>query len=367
MSIKLLCFSDLHLTNRNPKFKITNGISDLLTRQSQFVHWLVDKYHEEEYDFLLFLGDWTDYPTLDPVTQTVSSELLARIIAETNCVLIEGNHCISDTKGLHTVLGAVKPYIEMLHEDESDNILVTSNSQILSSDGMVAFHCFPYASNFPKLEAAIARANEELDTDIYNIMLFHFPTTNAVLDNQLQSKKGVALLDEIICNFDIVIGGDFHRPQQLLGAENAFYVGAPFDFNYGDHVEERGAMSVEFDDEGDIIVDMIENPFRPHIRKITAEEAIKLTKQELENNVYRVVGEDVDPDIRAQLQEMRETAYRMDLSVRKKSDFVLSADVKVIESIDPRSDVDVLTEAVSEHSRADKLIKIFKDVRLKCM
>ena len=366
MSLKLLCFSDLHLTNRNPKFKLTNGVSDLLLRQEKFVDWVIDKYHEEDYDFLLFLGDWTDYPTLDPVVQTFSARLLSRIMEETRAILIEGNHCISDTKGAYTVLGAFQPFFSNCEKGTSPSIVTTIDT-VTNESFNIKFHCFPYSSDFPALEEKIAETNENLDTDIYNIMLFHFPTTNAVLDNQLQSKKGVALLDEIICNFDIVIGGDFHRPQQLIGAENAFYVGSPFDFNYGDHVEERGAMSVEFDDEGDIIVDLIDNPFRPKIMKITVDEALKLTKQELENNVYRVVGEDVDAETRLKLQEMREGAYRLDLALRVSSEVTLPDKVRVVDSIDPRSDVDFLSEVISDHSRADKLVEIFRDVRLACM
>jgi len=340
-------------------------VSDLLHRQAQFVNWLIDKFNEEDYDFLLFLGDWTDYPTLDPVTQTVSSELLARIMSETHSILIEGNHCISDTKGAYTVLGAAKPFFELSGEDNHQS-LVTTN-QVIDLD-WVKFHCFPYSSDFEQLQKDIAKANDESeDSRAYNIMLFHFPTTNAVLDNQLQSKKGVALVDEIICHFDIVIGGDFHRPQQLIGTENAFYVGSPFDFNYGDHVEERGAMSVIFEDNGDICVDLIDNPFRPKIQKITADEAIKLTKHELENNVYRVVGEDVDYDTKAQLMEMRERAYRLDLALRKKTEITHGENVRIVDSVDPKSDVDFLTEVISDHTRADKLVAIFREVRLACL
>ena len=357
--MKLLCFSDLHLTNKNPKFKYgEGGVSDLLSDQERFVEFIVDKYLEDQYDFLLFLGDWTDYPTLDPILQTKSNELL-KMVSQAENILIEGNHCISDIEGKFTVLGATDSFMSDL-----GSTVVTGN-KVIKFDGEISFYCFPYRSDFKAIEAAVAEANSSLDANVINVMLFHFPTTNAVLDNQLQSKKGVALTEDIISNFDVVIGGDFHRPQQLIGTSRAYYVGAPFDFNYGDHVESRGALSVEVTKEA-LAVDWIENPFRRLVKKVSIEEAFKLTKEELSRNIYRVVGETSDPKITLELQAIQKDSYKFDIGVRRPVAFELEDSVKVIESVDSSTERDLLHNYLMGYEGRDRVLDLFDKIKMTC-
>jgi DNA repair exonuclease SbcCD nuclease subunit len=360
-ALKLLCFSDLHLTNKSPKFKIRDHVSDLLTHQCQFVDWIIQEYDRGGYDYLLFLGDWTDYPTLDPVVQTKSNELLGRLVKETRCVMIEGNHCISDAKGAFTVLGAAEAFLKGL---DHSNAIVSQQKMVEFPN--VRFWCYPYVSDYLALAEQIASDNANLDEQFVNVMLFHFPTTNAVLDNSLQSKKGVALTQDIISNFDIVIGGDFHRPQKLLLAERAYYVGAPFDFNYGDHVEKRGAMSVKLASNKEPVVEWIDNPFRVKIRKVTVDEVLSMGEKEIEEGIFRVVGETPDLKTMQQLSKLAKNSYKMDLSVKPADEFELSDSIRVIESIDPSRDAAMLENTLSGHARVKDIMKKFKEVKLMC-
>jgi DNA repair exonuclease SbcCD nuclease subunit len=309
--VKLLCFSDIHLTNRNSKFKKTGGVSDLLLRQEKYIDHIVELADEKQVDAILFLGDWTDYPTLDPVTLTYSNRLVKHLTDHSDysgcpVIFIEGNHCISDRGNKFTVVGATN---ELINHDSNTSFVYQPD---FVSVGDVCFHCFPYSSDYPNLEAAIAATNDDLPVAALNIMLFHFPTVNAVLDNGLQSKKGVNLSAEITDNFDLIIGGDFHYHQQLINNENAYYVGAPFSLRFGEHCD-RGTVIFDIDVETkEYELEFISNPHQFPIRKATYDEVMGMTDEELMNGVYRVL--DLTDAQYLKLAALQEKCYKLDIS-----------------------------------------------------
>lgn len=346
--MKFLVTADWHISNKNSRFRVNNdGVSDLLIAQSNFVKWLVDELNTGKYDGLLFLGDLTDYATLDPVTMTFVNEMVGDLVA-TNVpmVFIEGNHCISDKQNNYTVVEALSKIVKVDHCNfVSKNESITWN--IRGQD--VTFHCFSYLSDFEKIESEVAELNSRIDPvkDI-NVMLFHFPTVNAVLDNGVQSINGVNLSRGITNNFDVCLGGDFHKPQCLVNNENAYYVGAPFDLKFGQEGE-RGVAVLSLHGEG-YDLEHLPNPFDHPM--ITLEGAGAVSHLEntsyLGRTIVRLSSPPSESD-RAKLEKMRPELYSLIIpGVRKMEKTELSS-VRVIETFDSGRDLDVISRLVKSY------------------
>jgi DNA repair exonuclease SbcCD nuclease subunit len=258
-----LVFADLHLTNSNSNFKIgESGVSDLLEAQKKFVQDVCKTYQNGDYEGILFLGDWTDDSTLDPVVQSYSNECLSMI---NNCdgdhIAITGNHTVYDKENVFTVLGAA--------EGVFDNIdFVNHPRQITHGD--VRFHCLPYNSNYQKVEEKIGEMSHNLDEDKFNVLLFHFPVKGAELDNGYESQDGLDFVKSDWVKFDLALGGDFHRKQNI--AEDAYYVGAPFDLKFGEH-QKRGVRELDIGNQ-DYSLGLKKNPYQYNLITINSQDEL---------------------------------------------------------------------------------------------
>ncbi len=339
--MKLAVFSDLHVTNKNSKFRIDNdGVSDLLKAQEAFVEWMCKEVEDNEIDGLVFLGDFTDYSTLDPITATYANRIVSRIVRlQRPTLLIGGNHTTADQKAQYTVLGAVRELVEQTHVQ-----FVTQSTQV-EFDGLpgLSFYCFPYVADFDHLVEQIRCVNDSLqasESDSTDVMLFHFPIINAQLDNGLKSPHGVEMRQEDVCNFDLVLGGDFHRAQKLDGLEAAYYVGAPFDLKFNEETDfPRGYVTIDFEDKTRDWIEWSENPYWYRMLSVDGEvvtphwiDSIKSP----EKMILRVKGE-LAPELKAELEEM--DFYRFS-HIKARTAKKIKKDFMVIESGDDHQMVD---------------------------
>jgi DNA repair exonuclease SbcCD nuclease subunit len=305
--MKILATADLHITNSHSKFKCNkDGVSDLLIAQYNFISLLADELGRDEYDALVFLGDWLDKNILDPIVATYSNKMMSLLLKTGKpVIIIEGNHCISDEKNLYTIVGSMG---ELANYNNA--YFVTSNDSVRIGD--VIFHCFPYKTDYEEVESEIAAINRQLDTDLINVMLFHLPTTNAVLDNGCPSEKGVNLSRDIIDNFDVCLGGDFHRPQKLINTDNAYYVGAPFDLKFGQDGE-RGYKSVVLS-KGTVEIEHHDNPFNYPMLTLTQDLATDVLDGDWDLSTALVRLEPpIDPDIAVAMKEQRKNFYSLSI------------------------------------------------------
>lgn len=259
--MKVLAFSDLHLYNKNPKFHIDKtGLSDLLKAQSDYVDELLDIFENDfECNHLLFLGDYTDSALLDPMTLEVATSILARIDRicrermGKHAILLEGNHCMEDANMTYSVLNSLSKVCPRAH--------VVLKDQAITLGG-VNYICIPYMGDFDKCREIIKGYNDNLDKAYCNVLLFHFPLIGASTDTGFQTERGVYLSDEDVCNFDLILGGDFHKPQKLKfeSVRHAYYVGAPFVLTMNE-VYERGARLIEIDENYVHSVSLLQNNY----------------------------------------------------------------------------------------------------------
>jgi DNA repair exonuclease SbcCD nuclease subunit len=355
--MKLGVFTDLHLSNSHSKFMLKeDGVSDLLEAQGEFVKYFVEQ--TKDCEVLLFLGDYTDRATLDPVTQSYCNMTLKRL-AESGkqVILIEGNHCLSDKGGLFTVLSAAS----ML--SNFDNLNFVTEEEHLRLSG-VNFYCVPYRSDYKYIEKKIKSINDSLNKSEINVLLFHLPTINAVLDNGVPSKKGVNLSSEITGNFNICLGGDFHRPQQLVNNSKAYYVGAPFSMKYGDTFE-RGFWKVTLDESG-YEIDRIQNPFNYNIAKV-APEAFQDYLHDYSNFLSRsIIKIDSEPseEVTASILEHRSRFYS--LSLQKSRPPRVDRDATYMDNISKDRDLDFISleldNILDDKIAKDLALKMFQEI-----
>lgn len=362
--MKILAFADLHISNKNSKFRYSGRVNDLLAQQVKYVLHVCDLAESENVDAILFLGDWTDYPTLDTVTATYSNQMISFLInLRRPIIFLEGNHCIEDSKLQYTVLTSA----EQLVSQEAKAWFIANLEVVQIKQAM--FYCVPYNSDYKKLEKDIldfnnlALENKERGVAKHHILLFHFPSTNAVLDNGVNSSNGVALTQDIIGNFDICLGGDFHKPQKLVGTQNAYYVGAPFDLNFGDHVEDRGTAIIDTEDNS---IRWVPNPYAIDIRKVDANDFLEMDDEDIKGNIFKVVGEVSANDIE-KMSYKKSLAYRVDMALAKKKPIQMSRQIKSAKYYSRGKEVEYIAQMLSDQQLNEEtrkgVLELFNSVR----
>lgn len=353
---KFAIFSDLHLTNKNSKFRFSkDGVSDLLTAQAKFVDWMCESVEDDpEIEGILFLGDWSDYSTLDPITATYSNRMVSRMLnTGVPILLLEGNHSTADQQNRFTVLGSIRELI-----GGSDAHLVT---QIARHDiAGVSFFCLPYFSDYDKMEAEIIRLNEQASDTDPSVLLFHFPCINAMLDNGYKAVAGVEVKPEMIDNFDAVLGGDYHKPQQLVGTSKAYYVGAPFDLKYNESSGgKRGYVVLDIDETG-YLLDWVSNPYNYDMISVSADELDVSKIENPEQMILKVTG-DLDQNTKEEL--LSKGLYRFaHLSGRSKRSKPEGLDDVVV--ISDEEDYEMVKEQLDEYDLStevkEKVVEVFE-------
>jgi len=283
--MRILATSDLHLTNKNPKFLFTGNVSDLLIAQDKYADYLLEQMRD--HDIFVFGGDLTDYATLDPVTLTYTSRWIAKVAScNKPCIFLEGNHCIEDSKSIFTVLGGLS---EISQYKNCHFILTPGRLDLPLGHETLTVYSVPYAGNYRAAEDQIEAFGEE-SKSLPNptMLLFHLPCINAVLDNGFPSTKGVKIRPAVSKQFDIVLGGDYHKHQRLMHTDNAYYIGAPFDLKMGEHYK-RFAISVTLE-KGEHTITRLHNPHQIPLLQISQEEFNNLDKDTKSNSVIRIKG-----------------------------------------------------------------------------
>jgi DNA repair exonuclease SbcCD nuclease subunit len=303
---KWLVTADLHLTNRHSKFRLNkDGVSDLLAAQQQMINWIAELLETQDYDGFVLAGDVTDYPTMDPITLTIFNACMKRLFKTgKKIIILEGNHCVSDQGNIYTVVGAAKEL------SMCENSYMITQTEVLHFDD-ITFYCCPFLADTEQIENTIANWNVSANRKNNDVLLFHFPTINAVLDNGLPSKKGVNLSKEIVDNFTVCLGGDFHRPQQLVNTDNAYYVGAPFDLKFGQEGPRvLNSITVE---NGSYKIEQIPNPFNFPMLYLDEQDMESLLSEDMSRTIAKMKDSPSSEGARADLEKSRKRFYSLHL------------------------------------------------------
>lgn len=337
--MRFLITSDLHLSNSKSKFKISNnGVSDLLRRQSAFMDHIVSKHLKTgDCEGFLFLGDYTDTEILDPPTLYYAAKIFNEVNeAAKESIWLEGNHCIDDRGLRFTVMMSLAN-----KAGEHNNVVYGGFVRKQIKD--VVFHCWSFIDDYEFVQNHIYQLNKDIlkEPDLKHILLFHFPTSNAMLDNGMPSSRGLLLDKETCGNFDWVLGGDYHTPQQLKGTDNAFYIGAPFAFNFGE-CEERGYAILDTDKKR---LERYQNPFAWSMKITDPHKG--LPEPDL-NTIVRV--DSCDPESYEEFKKQEDDFYLMTLK-RKKQKLSTEEKTRIRKSARVNDDMLDLIKLIDVESR----------------
>ena len=251
---KVVLTSDWHLTNRSSRFRKDEfGVSDFLKHQLSFLDWLLALCTELGAQELWNLGDYVDYTVMDVISFNKVLQSMATLVKDgpPNQIILEGNHCIGDKANNHTILRGIDHVIS-LGRHGGRNIDLVASPCVSQEWDNVAIYSIPYMGTEEEMEQWIREFNEMAHkakaSGKHTILLFHYPTSNAILDNGIKAPEGFILEPEMVDGFTYVFGGDYHTYQQLLGLDNAWYVGSPFDLKFGEH-QPRGVLVLDLSGE----------------------------------------------------------------------------------------------------------------------
>lgn len=219
MQVRVLATADIHFSNNNSNFPSSGGVSDLLKSQSKAMKYFIEVAEEREVDMVVVPGDVMDKPVMSPIELKYLNEFISDLVelslSEVDVIVLGGNHSLDDKHGEFTPLGSLRPLLKDLENFH----LVTNRNRWVHTNYCSVYNSL-YERDFDAIKRRIVEA-EPIGREI-NLLLGHWPSANALLDNGVKSPKGVCVFEEDLENFDLAIYGDFHKHQLLHGTSKAF-------------------------------------------------------------------------------------------------------------------------------------------------
>ena len=266
--MKFLVFADLQ-ADRGSETLFGNPTESLrLSCVTKLYSDLRTLYRQHKCDALVDLGDtFDDRNSIDvPTLRTVLTGLAWLPENELNTRVI-GNHdqFLRDNE-IHN--GPV-----LAHKFHN----VISDREIIAVDGAKLFFCA-----YPKdhAELAVWLKNESSKVRCRKILFGHFQVRGAYL-NSVQTTTGIP--QEALNGFDLVVLGHIHQPQQVN--ERIYYVGSPFQQDWGEAGQKKRVLIVDTEDATAISVPL---EGYPEYQLVSLPEFKKASQAATENR-YRVV------------------------------------------------------------------------------
>lgn len=234
---RVVIFSDLHSHPFKPYATILpNGMNSRLADAINCIKQIHEHAVALGADLVLFGGD------MFHVRKTISVQAFNAVYQEMSkfavdkipVALIHGNHDQADKAGDQYSIYAFSSF---LHVVDKPGWLLLNGADHKQTYAIMAV---PYMEDVDHLKSITAEQCPY--QDVHKIFLGHMGIQGAVVGSDfvypgLYDPKIQDLRPE---QFDAVYLGHFHKHQQL--AKNAWYIGAPFQHNWGDREDSRGFL-----------------------------------------------------------------------------------------------------------------------------
>jgi hypothetical protein len=356
-SLRLVLFSDLHLTNDNKHYrKDPDGRSHLLKAQEDFLSLIQEELESQLHVYGVFLGDLTDKDLIDPYVLRVLTYFNGFLDSDRNSWTLhalEGNHGIRDSQNEYSIIGAMTGYGGHCKPKIA-----------VDAKGLGGTEIRKYFQPYYAIQD-MQKDLEALDTgsDGVRLLFVHAPIKNALMDNGLPAPRGLDITEEIAAKFDAIFAGDFHRPQEfMVGNTKVTYVGAPFALTRGQTFNKRYLIvdiTVDGQDK-EIVVTEKENPYAYNIIDVPYEDLDTIKDSSLERTIL-YIHDIPSPEAREDLQSKEwikncySVHYRMKPAFKedkpnRQVDFVNKTDEDII--------MDVAKEMANDTSSLSMIQKI---------
>lgn len=116
--------------------------------------------------------------------------------------------------------------------------------------GDVVFYIIPFIEDSERFKELVKET--PIQEGKVNILLMHQGVDGALLAKNSKAKGKIALSDLRLYDFDLVLSGHYHKPQQM--AENFFYIGSPYEIDEGEAGDEKRFLVLSNEPcQGDVI------------------------------------------------------------------------------------------------------------------
>ena len=266
--MRALVYADVQATDGHERCFNDAAESLQLMRVRRFYAELKRIYDEQNCDCLWDLGDTTDDRTYIPMTAI--DEILAGLEPfpehELNIKLI-GNH--------EQYLRDCTKHIGRLFERKFDVVATTESFEV--DDVLVACAAFPATD--AALNAWLSKTAYTFRNYGKKLLLGHFQ----VVGCSLNSGTAVTGIDAtMVRKYDLCLLGHIHKPQRI---GNAYYVGSPFQQNFGEKGEGKRVGIFDFDT---FELTWIPMEGFPEYRVVNYQQWVKLVKKQEEHR-YQVL------------------------------------------------------------------------------
>lgn len=100
----------------------------------------------------------------------------------------------------------------------------------------ITVYVIPFIENAEEFKRVVAE-QEIVDNGKMHLLLMHQGIDGALLAKNSRAKDKISLSDLRLSEFDLVLSGHYHRPQQM--ASNMFYIGSPYEIDAGEAGDEK--------------------------------------------------------------------------------------------------------------------------------
>lgn len=304
MALKALLFADLQATDGHERCFNEPDVPLQIWRVKKFFADLFAIYQKYECSCLWELGDMTDDRSYIPIPalDAVCEGLEPFPDHDLNIKLI-GNHeqYLRDTT-LH--IGRVF----------QNKFVVVDKPEVLEALSDTLLACAPYPATDAALAEWLSKTAYQYRNYEKRVLLGHFQVVGCQL-NSGQALLGVPA--EILGKYSISLLGHVHKPQQT--GRNAFYVGSPFQQNFGEKNEAKrvGVLDLET-----LELTWVPMPGYPEYRVVDFDRWAKMVNEKEEHR-YQVIIRDpkqADAFYRHPLMSRAEPIYNYELDDRTKAE-----------------------------------------------
>jgi hypothetical protein len=229
--VKALIYSDLQATDGHEKSFLEHDTPLQIKRVRKFYGDLHAIFAQHECDCLWDLGDTTDDRSALPMTAIDAvMEGLSRFPDHKWNLKLIGNHEQYLRDATVHVGRMFDPYFRVIPDTD-----------VLDVNAEVAIACAAYPATDQKLSDWLAATMQKL-RGRDSVLLGHFQVVGAEMSGG-SAVTGIQL--KAIKRFGVTFLGHVHRPQAL--SETAFYVGSPFQQNFGEAGENKRVAVFDLD------------------------------------------------------------------------------------------------------------------------
>jgi DNA repair exonuclease SbcCD nuclease subunit len=211
--MKAIVTADWHFSRSRKKLETCANV----------VSWITSYCKNNNIGHIIVAGDVFHHKSI--LYSEAAKELVSILEANSDItfILLDGNHDLSESSEPASAISLLK---------HVPNVLYIGETQLISN---ILF--IPFSKNL----------EQEVKTNSNPWLISHFGLNEAVLSSGISIVSNISMKD-LCARYNTVLLGHYHKPQELsMEQTQVYYVGNPYQFDWGERNEEKRMLLVDFD------------------------------------------------------------------------------------------------------------------------